>query len=1069
MLTTLLQPLASEMKDKIDKSRGYIEVAKSPRVAQGRPQPGHQQVEPSGTPLTYVTSVQVTYILKVWDTTGGYAERTVPVVVIGRAVTASDVSAQEQTVAAQLQNLHPSPTEPIPPSLLETVTKLVTTVQAKKAQQRGTLTTADTAAAGAAASGLDLLATKAAASSPETRDALLGVVAGAFSVAVRQDYPKLVAAAAAAAAPGVSQDGSRLLRVSQMMSITAQALDAQIAAYRSNPVLWPRPPKDGCALEAPRARKAAPNPAEWTQLVQLPETAMDWLADGLTSGEVACVPMASEGGVVPCVHRGTTKPGQTYAFAGDDVQVELPADWYQSQGLKDGEIFDVRLLSWRDSPYFWTRSLDLPVRGITARDSAGGPLMTSRDSDREILITMRDSKCLAGAPATCAFFDSGNGDDWRPGGVEVVRRGPRNTTCRSTHLTDWAVVQPLPDPAASPAPAPSPGGPESPAPLLSRPRVWLTLVLCWAGYAVLQAAAFAWQTTHPYRAATAPRRGCGWWVLSHHVLLGIPVPHPNWTPVSRAAVLFSSWMAILLGAALAGPSLGLSWYWAGLLAGGCAGPLELALGALFLVSARGAGPAEGGVSAYQLKQPATPRSPAAARAPAAEVSVGKVVKPTATGTPLQPKGPPAFDSDGAAPPPKPAGPAYYNWTTIEPSPDPAVPTEIAARSSDTQSSDPGAWLAPPAAADWARKASASTASQTAAARPTHRAQSERLMALALAQLARRRYVLGTQLLLEAGWAGHVEPDGLPPVVSVEAARAWMARNWAVSEAWTAAALKSDEVSVPGWFSAMQSVKMRHFPEAVEQFQRVLAELDAQVWGRPDQAMSMCFVFMCVCVCVFGQGGWGDVGVLLGLEMGPEFCLTTQHLLGLGGGADPPPPSVIGQIFLRVFSQSKFFSGGKSVWAKKFLRAFGASKNSGSPEGGGGGAQPHPPTPPGPTHPPPPPVKEEPGWDQCGGVDNPTVGGCHSRGNTKDGTGQERRRESVRIVRLSESELTSHRQNGFFEASRLPWPPFCSEYNSIWRPMGSPACCVFRKQRCSTVLRCPNLLRNIFFLNSPPPK
>ena len=78
----------------------------------------------------------------------------------------------------------------------------------------------------------------------------------------------------------------------------------------------------------------------------------------------------------------------------------------------------------------------------------------------------------------------------------------------------------------------------------------------------------------------------------------------------------------------------------------------------------------------------------------------------------------------------------------------------------------------------------------------------------------------------------------------------------------------------------------------------------------------------------------------------EFCLTTQHLPGVGGGLTPPPPSyVIGQIFLRVFSQSKIFSGafGASQFRPKTF--FGASNNSGCPEGGGSPPQPHPPTPP----------------------------------------------------------------------------------------------------------------------------
>ena len=68
--------------------------------------------------------------------------------------------------------------------------------------------------------------------------------------------------------------------------------------------------------------------------------------------------------------------------------------------------------------------------------------------------------------------------------------------------------------------------------------------------------------------------------------------------------------------------------------------------------------------------------------------------------------------------------------------------------------------------------------------------------------------------------------------------------------------------------------------------------------------------------------------------------------------------MIGQIFLRVFGQSKFFSGafGTSQFRpNNFFGAFGASNNSGSP---GPPQQPHPPTPP-PTAPPPHPPPNSP--------------------------------------------------------------------------------------------------------------
>ena len=68
--------------------------------------------------------------------------------------------------------------------------------------------------------------------------------------------------------------------------------------------------------------------------------------------------------------------------------------------------------------------------------------------------------------------------------------------------------------------------------------------------------------------------------------------------------------------------------------------------------------------------------------------------------------------------------------------------------------------------------------------------------------------------------------------------------------------------------------------------------------------------------------------------------------GGGGGADtphPPPPLrpclppsyVIGQNFLRVFSQSKIFSGAFGANPFRPKNFFAASNNSGSPEGGAG--------------------------------------------------------------------------------------------------------------------------------------
>ena len=97
------------------------------------------------------------------------------------------------------------------------------------------------------------------------------------------------------------------------------------------------------------------------------------------------------------------------------------------------------------------------------------------------------------------------------------------------------------------------------------------------------------------------------------------------------------------------------------------------------------------------------------------------------------------------------------------------------------------------------------------------------------------------------------------------------------------------------------------------------------------------------------------------HQGPAQSFASQLSIscGEGGGLTPPPPPhppppfhVIGPIFLRVFGQSKIFSGafGASQFRpKNFFGPFGASINSGSPEGGV------------PPQPPPPPQSHGPSW------------------------------------------------------------------------------------------------------------
>ena len=91
------------------------------------------------------------------------------------------------------------------------------------------------------------------------------------------------------------------------------------------------------------------------------------------------------------------------------------------------------------------------------------------------------------------------------------------------------------------------------------------------------------------------------------------------------------------------------------------------------------------------------------------------------------------------------------------------------------------------------------------------------------------------------------------------------------------------------------------------------------------------------------------------ELSSELLLNNSASPGVGLGVGesdtnplgpPPPPKVIGQIFLRAFGQSKFFSCAfrrSQFRPKNLFGAFSASNTSGSREGGG--SPPHSPPPP----------------------------------------------------------------------------------------------------------------------------
>ena len=78
-----------------------------------------------------------------------------------------------------------------------------------------------------------------------------------------------------------------------------------------------------------------------------------------------------------------------------------------------------------------------------------------------------------------------------------------------------------------------------------------------------------------------------------------------------------------------------------------------------------------------------------------------------------------------------------------------------------------------------------------------------------------------------------------------------------------------------------------------------------------------------------------------IPAGQSFAEQLSISRGGGGGAsDTPPPSLSDWAnFLRVFGQSKFFSGAFGASQFRPKNFFGASNNSGSPARGGGGSPP----------------------------------------------------------------------------------------------------------------------------------
>ena len=372
-------------------------------------------------------------------------------------------------------------------------------------------------------------------------------------------------------------------------SLSLQGMALLADAFKSDMSKWPTTAPDGCELVPDGRPTAPPEPVTWAELMQISETVQDWIAEGLAAGERACV-RATHAllSTQACVERYPAHPEVVYRGAGNGVALELPANWYADQGVAEGAMFDIRTVAHGSSPYFWTSALDHPVRSVEVRDSSGAPLLTSRapGTGPELLITLTSAACAPGVARRCAFFDTGASDEWMGTGLETVAATDANITCRSHHLTDFLVFSPLPT-SPSPSPSPLPVVEPSPSPEPRGwwlPRVWVTLVICWGTYVLLQIVA-RWREAVSSRLREPPRMGRLKSLVARHVLFGIPLPPTALGHAQRAAVFFSSFMAVLALCAAAGAAVSLFWVWEGLIAGAVVCPVELALSTLFLITA----------------------------------------------------------------------------------------------------------------------------------------------------------------------------------------------------------------------------------------------------------------------------------------------------------------------------------------------------------------------------------------------------------------------------------------------------------------------------------------------------
>ena len=395
------------------------------------------------------------YKLRVWDQRGGYAERQVEVSVIGQVITDEIVTAQAHALTSLRSQPDLDPSDAIPHGLLGAISAVVATVAPKQQQQSGLLTAADSAAMTTAADALEVAAARASLATATEREALIATAIAAFEVGPAALDPQLIDAVARAAIAGIPQ-ASLAARAPELQAFVSTGVARGAADYRNESTLWPGPRDPGCALTPARGRSSPPSGVTWGHLMSLLGTSTAWLAAGLLPGERACSDTAA---FKACVERASAQATLPHVSDVDGVRLELPTQWYATEGVAEGGAFDTRVVLFKTSPYYWTAALDLPPTSVSVTAPDGRPLLTARDGAHDLYLTLPAGACNATQRRACTYFDPDPAvSAWVTADAGVLPVSETNTslTCRSNHLTDFLVYSdgdaqsPLPPPAVNP-------------------------------------------------------------------------------------------------------------------------------------------------------------------------------------------------------------------------------------------------------------------------------------------------------------------------------------------------------------------------------------------------------------------------------------------------------------------------------------------------------------------------------------------------------------------------------------------------------------------------------------------